>query len=270
MRRPAAATWPRTMLVSVDLPIPGEPPSRTSEPATRPPPSTRSSSPMPVSRRSMRSCLTSRNATTGAARAPRWAPTPPIALPREIRGGAASSTSVFHSPQPGHCPCQRASVCAHSEQTWIVVAAAIGYSETRARGRRLRPPWRSYAAMRSSGSTAGAPWRSVDPHQRLEDGGVELEPRVGAQLVDRRVTGHRGAVGAGRRHRAVGVADADDPRGERDRLAAQAVGVAAAVARARGGRARSRRPSASATADAVEHLLAVDRVAADDLPLGVG
>ena len=34
--------------VSVDLPIPGEPPISTSEPGTRPPPSTRSSSPMPV------------------------------------------------------------------------------------------------------------------------------------------------------------------------------------------------------------------------------
>ena len=36
------------MLVRVDLPIPGEPPSSTSEPGTRPPPRTRSSSPIPV------------------------------------------------------------------------------------------------------------------------------------------------------------------------------------------------------------------------------
>ena len=42
-----AATWSR----SVDLPIPGSPPSRTTEPATSPPPSTRSSSPMPTGRR---------------------------------------------------------------------------------------------------------------------------------------------------------------------------------------------------------------------------
>ena len=35
------------MFVSVDLPIPGEPPSSTSEPGTSPPPSTRSSSPIP-------------------------------------------------------------------------------------------------------------------------------------------------------------------------------------------------------------------------------
>ena len=38
-----AAAWSR----SVDLPIPGSPPSRTSEPGTSPPPSTRSSSSMP-------------------------------------------------------------------------------------------------------------------------------------------------------------------------------------------------------------------------------
>ena len=42
-----AAAWSS----SVDLPIPGSPPSSTREPGTRPPPSTRSSSPMPRLRR---------------------------------------------------------------------------------------------------------------------------------------------------------------------------------------------------------------------------
>ena len=42
-----AATWSS----SVDLPMPGSPPSRISEPGTMPPPRTRSSSPMPVGRR---------------------------------------------------------------------------------------------------------------------------------------------------------------------------------------------------------------------------
>ena len=42
------ARLPSAMFVSVDLPIPGAPPSRTSDPGTMPPPSTRSSSPMPV------------------------------------------------------------------------------------------------------------------------------------------------------------------------------------------------------------------------------
>jgi hypothetical protein len=39
---------------SVDFPIPGSPPSSISEPGTTPPPSTRSNSPMPVDRRSLR------------------------------------------------------------------------------------------------------------------------------------------------------------------------------------------------------------------------
>ena len=51
MRRPAPARLPSAIEVSVDLPMPGEPPSSTSEPGTRPPPSTRSSSPIPVCRR---------------------------------------------------------------------------------------------------------------------------------------------------------------------------------------------------------------------------
>ena len=51
VRRPAPRRWPSTMFVSVDLPIPGEPPSSTSDPGTSPPPSTRSSSPMPVDSR---------------------------------------------------------------------------------------------------------------------------------------------------------------------------------------------------------------------------
>ncbi len=45
---PAAARLPSAMPVIVDLPIPGSPPSSTSEPGTSPPPSTRSSSSMPV------------------------------------------------------------------------------------------------------------------------------------------------------------------------------------------------------------------------------
>ena len=43
-----AARLPSTMFVSVDLPIPGAPPSSTTDPGTMPPPSTRSSSPIPV------------------------------------------------------------------------------------------------------------------------------------------------------------------------------------------------------------------------------
>ena len=63
------------MFVSVDLPIPGEPPSSTSEPGTSPPPSTRSSSPMPVDMRSHRRRL--RLSRAGAAVARRDAGAPP-------------------------------------------------------------------------------------------------------------------------------------------------------------------------------------------------
>ncbi len=41
----AAATWIRM----VDLPMPGSPPTRMAEPGTKPPPTTRSNSPMPES-----------------------------------------------------------------------------------------------------------------------------------------------------------------------------------------------------------------------------
>jgi hypothetical protein len=98
------------MFVSVDLPIPGEPPRRTSDPGTRPPPRTRSSSPIAVRRRGARSALTSRSGTgrtagprLRAARAP-----PPL--------GARSSASVFHSPHDGHWPCHFGVCAPQAEQ----------------------------------------------------------------------------------------------------------------------------------------------------------
>ena len=47
VRRPAAHRFASAIVVSVDLPIPGAPPIRTSDPGTMPPPRTLSSSPMP-------------------------------------------------------------------------------------------------------------------------------------------------------------------------------------------------------------------------------
>src|SRR5687768_9913135 len=78
------------------LPIPGSPPSRTSEPRTMPPPRTRSNSPIPVGIRCSASAGTSFRAT--AARGARE--TPPAL------GGATtrSSTSVFQLEQDGHRP----------------------------------------------------------------------------------------------------------------------------------------------------------------------
>ena len=93
---PSPARWPSAMLVSVDLPIPGDPPSSTSEPGTRPPPRTRSNSPSPVCQ--------ARDARRAAPRDSRWgfAATARLRARRRaaaVRGAARSSTSVFHSPQ---------------------------------------------------------------------------------------------------------------------------------------------------------------------------
>jgi hypothetical protein len=40
-------------------------------------------------------------------------------------GTRASSTIVFHSPQPGQRPCQRGASAAHWEQMKVVFARAI-------------------------------------------------------------------------------------------------------------------------------------------------
>ena len=82
---------------------------------------------------------TSRSATARAAR-PRRAAPPRAGAAAAARAGARSSTSVFHSPQPGHWPCQRASAWPQAEQTWMVDGRAMGVTETRVGTRRLRPP----------------------------------------------------------------------------------------------------------------------------------
>ncbi len=80
---------------------------------------------MPVSRRGTRSVLTSARRVGRPALAPPPArPPAPRAAPEPV-AGARSSTSVFHSWQPGHCPCQRTLECPHCEQTWTVVGRAM-------------------------------------------------------------------------------------------------------------------------------------------------
>ena len=58
---------------------------------------------------------------------------------------------------------------------------------------------------------------------------VELSAGLGAQLDECFVWGTRAAVGSVTGHRVEGVADRDDPRGERDGLAYEAVGIAGAI-----------------------------------------
>ena len=105
-----AAMLASAMPASVLLPIPGAPPSRTSEPGTRPPPSTRSSSAIPVPSRAERSACTSRS---GPASAPRGRFAAPRRAERAV--GALTCSSVFQAPQPGHCPVQVSAAWPHSE-----------------------------------------------------------------------------------------------------------------------------------------------------------
>ena len=82
---------------SVDFPIPGSPPTRIKEPGIIPPPSTRSSSSMPVV---VRSSLLIEISFNLAGVVTAWdfrTAAPPFFT-------AGSSVNVFHSRQPGHCP----------------------------------------------------------------------------------------------------------------------------------------------------------------------
>ncbi len=63
----------------------------------------------------------------------------------------------------------------------------------------------------------------------LDDRGIELGAAAGTELGDRGLGGRWRAVWAVARHGVERVADEHDPRGERDRVAGQAVRVAVAV-----------------------------------------
>ena len=97
-----------TMFVSVDLPIPGEPPSSTSEPGHEPAAEhaveladARRHARAARSRRPRQRPRARRARRAGAAGARRAAPR----ARRRALGRRRSSTSVFHASQPGHRPC---------------------------------------------------------------------------------------------------------------------------------------------------------------------
>ena len=99
--------------MSVDLPIPGAPPTSTSEPLTAPPPRTRSSSLMPVEKRissSASSSVTGRARRTVPPPAGREAPFP------AVLAAWGCSTMVFHAPQAGHFPAHLGVSLPHSVQ----------------------------------------------------------------------------------------------------------------------------------------------------------
>ena len=87
--------------IKVDFPMPGAPPTSTREPFTAPPPSTRSSSFIPVLKRSSSTASTS--AMGLGLRPP--SPAEPEAWDFFFASAAGCSTMVFHFPQAGHLPC---------------------------------------------------------------------------------------------------------------------------------------------------------------------
>ena len=98
--RPSSAMCRHTCKRIVDLPMPGSPPTRIREPGTMPPPKTLSSSCMCVDILSS-SCSVISESLEGfpSSRAVRPAMPEPA-----VFAFIFSSTKVFHSLQPGHCP----------------------------------------------------------------------------------------------------------------------------------------------------------------------
>src|SRR5712675_1967817 len=103
MRWPARAIMLVACVSSVDLPMPGSPPTKSTEPRTNPPPVTRSSSTMPEDSRGASWLLPVSDSSLNVR---------PLRLERietgiEVAPVVSSSASVFHSPQDSHLPCQR-------------------------------------------------------------------------------------------------------------------------------------------------------------------
>ena len=107
----AESRW-HTCRRSVDFPIPGSPPTRTREPGTIPPPSTRSSSSSPVISLTWSSVRTSDRARTCASFRVFTAAVFAVVI--------ISSANVFHSLQAGHCPSHFVSSCPQFWQKYTV------------------------------------------------------------------------------------------------------------------------------------------------------
>ncbi len=106
------AKWSITCKRRVDLPMPGSPPMRMTEPATSPPPRTRSNSEMPQGSRSSASPATSQ---MGTGATPDREGEGPFPLPR------TSSTRLFQAEQSGHLPSHLADWYPQLWQTYNVM-----------------------------------------------------------------------------------------------------------------------------------------------------
>src|SRR6056297_1618687 len=116
LRAKAAAACNR----SVDLPMPGSPPTRSAEAATRPPPSTRSSSLRPEWVRGGAA-----SSVVRSVRGMRF----PLAFPRLALAGPAdipvSSEIEFHSPQASQRPDHLEWTAPHALQEKVVLAMQV-------------------------------------------------------------------------------------------------------------------------------------------------
>ena len=90
--------------------MPGAPPMTVTDPGTRPPPSTRSTSPTPVVVGERSSVGTSPTRRAGSA----------ATGPDRPTARTASSVRVFHSPHVGHCPAHWGDAPPQDEQRWTV------------------------------------------------------------------------------------------------------------------------------------------------------
>src|SRR3569623_3018911 len=106
--------------------MPGSPPTKSTEPRTKPPPVTRSCSAIPDGRRG--ACWESPVSVSSVNRRP-------LRLERTLAGMSvaaieSSSDSVFHSPQPSHLPCHLVKAEPQFWQTKEGRFFAIGHPRT--------------------------------------------------------------------------------------------------------------------------------------------
>src|SRR5215510_15296514 len=106
---------------SVDLPMPGSPPSSTSEPGTTPPPRTRSNSSMPVDRRTPLAVSTSAY-SFAAPVLENCAYLFALAVGAAVDSAARSSTSEFQAPHSAQRPSHLGDCAPHSWHTKTTLA----------------------------------------------------------------------------------------------------------------------------------------------------
>src|SRR5437667_2445162 len=103
--------------------MPGSPPTRRADPATRPPPQTRSNSAMPLVRRGGIVVLPRRPTMSIGRPLPPPLPLAPMPFGTASRG--ASSTRLFQAPQLSQRPTHLACTAPHSWQTKRACARAM-------------------------------------------------------------------------------------------------------------------------------------------------